>query len=188
MPWYHTITTSELMQCDLLPDLSIPVPVGTPADLAGSDHPTIDIISGDFIVLSQSCDLVQGKTDWVTVAQYERWDVVSAGMGTSKRRGLQKQVRRGSVPHWALLNQHEDLLSWSIVDFRRLFTLPRGYLEAHAASIGQRLRMDAPYREDLAQAFARYFMRVALPDDPVEFDEWDPPQTGDAGATPAEGN
>ena len=34
-----------------------------------------------------------------------------------------------------------------------------------AASQGPRLRLNPPYREHLAQAFARFFMRVGLPVD-----------------------
>lgn len=186
MSWYFSIAAADLMQGDLLPALDIPVPVGTPAEFTASEHPPIEVITSDVIVLSQSCDLAQGKTDWVTVAQYERWELVSVGMGTNKRRSLQKQIRRGSVPHWALLNEDSPGLPWSIVDFRRLFTLPRAYLEAHAGAIGPRLRMHSPYREDVAQAFARYFMRVALPEDPVQFDDWDPQPPPPA--TPATGS
>lgn len=174
MSWYEQVVDADLMQCDLLAGLAIPIPVGEPADYARSDSPAIEVVTADVMVVSQSCDLVQKKTEWVTVAQYERWEAVSAEMGSSKRRDLQKQVRRGLIPHWALLNRHDPMLDWSIVDFRQLFTLPRSYLEAHAASIGPRLRMQSPYREAVAQAFARYFMRVALPEDPVEFDAWNP--------------
>lgn len=54
---------------------------------------------------------------------------------------------------------------WSIVDFRSLFVRPRELVTAHARSVGSRLRLDSPYREHLAQAFARYVMRVGLPHD-----------------------
>jgi hypothetical protein len=36
---------------------------------------------------------------------------------------------------------------------------------AHVEKLGNRLRLCPPYREHLAQAFARFFMRVGLPSD-----------------------
>lgn len=51
-----------------------------------------------------------------------------------------------------------------IVSFRQVFSVPMDYLRAHAKK-RPRLRLLPPYREQLAQAFARYFMRVGLPVD-----------------------
>jgi hypothetical protein len=51
-----------------------------------------------------------------------------------------------------------------VVDFLELYTLPRGLLEALLRSRGvPRVRLLPPYREHLSQAFARFFMRVGLP-------------------------
>jgi hypothetical protein len=52
-----------------------------------------------------------------------------------------------------------------VVDFRQLFSLPLAFVRKRAALAGPRLRLLPPYREHLAQAFARYFMRVGLPID-----------------------
>ena len=52
-----------------------------------------------------------------------------------------------------------------VVDFHDIFTVPRTFLET---LLGQRqvarLRLLPPYREHLSQAFARFFMRVGLPE------------------------
>lgn len=53
----------------------------------------------------------------------------------------------------------------SVVEFHRIYALPKEYLKAVALSAGFRLRLLPPYREHLSQAFARYFMRVGLPID-----------------------
>jgi hypothetical protein len=50
-----------------------------------------------------------------------------------------------------------------IVDFGRVFSLPMEYVQRHAENQGSRLRLRPPYREHLSQAFARFFMRVGLP-------------------------
>ena len=50
------------------------------------------------------------------------------------------------------------------VFFHEVFTLPRWFLEGLlAARALPRLRLRPPYREHLSQAFARFFMRVGLP-------------------------
>ena len=57
----------------------------------------------------------------------------------------------------------QPALGWSVVDFHRVFVLSKSVVVAVARSAGPRLRLRSPYREYLAQAFARYFMRVGLP-------------------------
>ena len=53
----------------------------------------------------------------------------------------------------------------SVVDFRRVYSLPLQFLRRLTHFGGRRLRLLPPYREHLAQAFARFFMRVGLPVD-----------------------
>jgi hypothetical protein len=51
-----------------------------------------------------------------------------------------------------------------LVDFHDLFTVPREFLESLLRQRQeQRLRLCPPYREHLSQSFARFFMRVGLP-------------------------
>jgi len=57
------------------------------------------------------------------------------------------------------------------VDFHRIFVLPKPLVASVARSVGPRLRLRPPYREHLAQAFARYFMRVGLPHDARAFEQ-----------------
>ena len=48
---------------------------------------------------------------------------------------------------------------------RRAYSLPLTFVRSRAARTGERLRLLPPYREHLSQAFARYFIRVGLPQD-----------------------
>ena len=51
-----------------------------------------------------------------------------------------------------------------IAEFREVFTVPRTFLESLlGVRKTPRLRLLPPYREHLSQAFARFFMRVGLP-------------------------
>ncbi len=56
-----------------------------------------------------------------------------------------------------------------VVDFRRVYSLPLDYFRTFAAGMEERVRLLPPYREHLAQAFARFFMRVGLPIDIAPF-------------------
>jgi len=53
----------------------------------------------------------------------------------------------------------------TIVDFHEVYTAPTNVVREFALRTGKRLRLLPPYREHLAQAFARFFMRVGLPVD-----------------------
>lgn len=71
-------------------------------------------------------------------------------------------------PAFHLLNEYTSgniKMSLSVVEFHRLYALPKEYLQSVASDTALRLRLLPPYREPLSQAFARYFMRVGLPID-----------------------
>lgn len=106
---------------------------------------------------------------WADVVRVE----VQRGNEAVKAGKFRKLLIDGLVPGLSLLHKREEAptLTWSVVDFRQLFTLPKEFLEAFTSAAGQRLRLRSPYREHLAQAFARYFMRVGLPHDARAFEK-----------------
>jgi hypothetical protein len=112
------------------------------------------------------------------LAQVIAWpEAVAAEMRTGKThiksREFRKKLVEGNVPGLSLLHKREQepRLPWSVVDFHHLYTLPKAYLCQFAAASPARLRLRSPYREHLAQAFARYFMRVGLPHDARAFEK-----------------
>jgi len=78
-----------------------------------------------------------------------------------------EDIANGQVWNQSFLNSFEHpLLAMQIrvVDFHNVFTVPRSVLEAQLSRRkSPRLRLLPPYREHLSQAFARFFMRVGLP-------------------------
>jgi hypothetical protein len=98
---------------------------------------------------------------------------VQKGNEAIKSSKFRKQLVDGIVPSLSLLHkrEREPRLEWSVVIFHWLSTLPKIFLRDFAASLGPRLRLRSPYREHLAQAFARYFMRVGLPHDARAFEK-----------------
>jgi hypothetical protein len=98
-------------------------------------------------------------------AAWGRGELTSGHLSTP--RGLE-DARRGNLPGYHLLAEcHLPGMTRElrIVDFRRVYSLPLTFVRQVAARGGERLRLLPPYREHLSQAFARYFMRVGLPQD-----------------------
>jgi hypothetical protein len=166
-PWYEIVEGRELEQGDILeqcpvivpsPDLPLPIP---------RDNPPVDVITRDVIVMTQSCDLEQENLDEVILCPH--YDVAQAGQGGAQvGRKTQKEIRSGRRPRYSMLEASRipgAETGVRIVDFGRVFSLPMDYVQRHAESQGSRLRLRPPYREHLSQAFARFFMRVGLPQD-----------------------
>jgi len=132
----------------------------------------------DLVVMTQSCDLQNEKLDDVLLARILSWpELVKRALekGNDFVRGskFRKLLIDGQVPSLSLIHKHgqEPRLPWSVVDFHQLYTLPKAFLCQFAAACPSRLRLRSPYREHLAQAFARYFMRVGLPHDARAFEK-----------------
>jgi hypothetical protein len=165
-PWYALVSGDDLEQGDILESCPVFRP---PQELVSSEA-----LSGFFeaearnvVVISQSCDLVKGREKLSEVLFCPLWDLsqFAPGHQLSTPKG-REEARRGHLPSIHMLS--DCLLPGfkrplRIVDFRQLFTLPLPFARSQAGAADQRLRLLPPYREHLAQAFARYFMRVGLP-------------------------
>ena len=169
--WWTQTEGSALHQGDWLPDCFIPVLQSnfSPAEGAFVD---IDLEVRAVIVLTQSCDLENGKAPLVAVCplyRLQEWEKAFPEFGA---KGRWEAVRQGRVEGLHLLagllgpEVNADCL---VVDFRQIYSLPIGYLSAHAERLGQRARLCSPYLEHFAQAFARFFMRIGLPSDVARF-------------------
>ena len=164
LPWWKAIEGSELAQGDILPGCLVPMipddfdPDGQPFDLRTKP--------GRFVVMSQTCDLLNMKTGAValcpiwTVAEFE------AGNPIFAKKGIWEEVRKGRREGlYMLASPTQPTVSREtlLVNFREIHSLPIGYLQRHAAAVGSRWRLNSPYLEHFSQAFARFFMRVGLP-------------------------
>lgn len=132
----------------------------------------------DVLVLTQACDLEHHKVENVVLCPHvplsafrqvwEAW-MLSRKQGLSEKawKNACQDIADGYVWNQTFLNRfdHADLgMDVRVVDFHDLFTVPRTFLETQLRRRGQpRLRLRPPYREHLSQAFARFFMRVGLP-------------------------
>ena len=158
-PWFAAATDGQLEQGDFL--------TGCPLYRANADG-WFDQEDMDAVVVSHSCDLANDKLEVVQVCPYWTLDEIATRVEFLKGRRGREELRRGNLPGFHLLNccmlpgLESDYLA---VDFRLLFGIPVATARALAEAQSPRRRLLPPYREHLAQAFARFFMRVGLPTD-----------------------
>jgi hypothetical protein len=168
-PWYATVNGDAVEQGDLLPGFDIVVP--TAGTHTSSDQIDIEFLTFDVMVMTQTCDIQNHKVDSILLCPWwDLWQFIEAAQAEGKNwgRDLRDALRRGNMPGYHLLNsafQDGRECGLGIVDFHTVYTAPAARVQGHAASLGNRLRLCPPYREHLAQAFARFFMRVGLPID-----------------------
>jgi hypothetical protein len=166
-PWYEIVRESAVEQGDILELCPVFLP---PEDLDEHSATVTSFrwVERDVIVLSQTCDMVEGREKIPTVllcALWQRSELTEGFLATPK--GME-ETRRGNLPGLHVLAPCA-LPAFErevrIVDFRRVYTLPLAFFRRRATSTGDRIRLLPPYREHLAQAFARFFIRVGLPVD-----------------------
>lgn len=124
-----------------------------------------DVISDSVraYVLTQTCDLAQGKTRVVTVAiVLDAAKLVADGL--LKAAEIRSTIRAGRVFGWYFLPKSASLgLPESIVDLRNLHTIPLNVLDDLRSSGTRVAHLESPYREHLALHFANTYSRIGLP-------------------------
>ncbi len=176
--WYEAVPgDAGILQGDLILDCPLLVWKEDPkieGEGKGEELASLyDIVAEDIVVMTQACDLEQGRVTEVVVCSMHSleetralWAQRQHGAGEKAWQKFFEKITSGSIWNWAVLNQGEAnglKTPHRIVDFHDINTIPLKYLQTIAAKRGQRLRLRPPYREHLSQSFARYFMRVGLP-------------------------
>ena len=158
-PWYGLADGDDLQQGDIL--------LACPFDRV--DAPGIaDRKNFNVVIMSHSCDLAHDKLEMIQVCPF--WDLERLAKDVEffrAKRG-REELRRGNLPGYHLLNRcmlPEQQTDFLVIDFRMQFAVEFVQLKSLASSQKPRLRLLSPYREHLAQALARFYMRVGLPVD-----------------------
>jgi hypothetical protein len=180
--WYAVVAHDEpLTQGDLV--LDCPVLAWKASSTGDSASPPplqqrAALYRQDLIVMTQGCDLEHDKVRNVVLCphlpleefqrDWERWMVERKQAVSEKAwRRFCEDIAAGYVWNLTFLDrfEHAELpTDIRVVNFHELFTVPRDFLESVLRERQRpRLRLRAPYREHLSQAFARFFMRVGLP-------------------------
>jgi hypothetical protein len=170
-PWYEILRNSpELQQGDFIPQCPIVLP---PKNLPEGENVDIEFDKIDSVILSQSCDLVNNKLDIVLVCPYNSLQTFLNNLPASERSTKKARekagnnLRKGLLPGYHLLQKNENspFEDYQVVDFRNVYGVHIESLTQVVSELEQRIRLLPPYREHLSQSFARYFMRVGLPQD-----------------------
>jgi hypothetical protein len=163
-PWYARVSGEDLSQGDLLEACPVFIPLADLADWPLTEA-NVRLVERDLVIMSQTCDLAAGKLPEVLLCSaWSRSELT----GDLARPEMLENIRKGRYPAFHLLAAC-DLPGLErevrLIDFRGTYALPLAFVRKRAAAAGDRLRRLPPYREHLAQAFARFFMRVGLPID-----------------------
>lgn len=135
------------------------------------------------VVMSQACDLEQGHVRNVILCPVYHLEDYRRLWEDAQRRRAQnitnnnwnkhtKEIKDGKVWNLTMLSARDVppsgglSIPHQVVDFHEVFSLPVDFLATWVRGAQQRrLRLRPPYREHLSQSFARFFMRVGLPQD-----------------------
>ncbi|MCB0541517.1 MAG: hypothetical protein KDE33_28685 [Bacteroidetes bacterium] len=171
-PWFEILNdgVNSLEQGDFIPNCPILIP---PNNIQDNQEVEIEVKQIDSIILSQSCDLVNDKIEIVLVCPFYSLQTFLSSLSEEQQsKNSQKKIvenlRKGYLAGYHLLNNDtniESLQDYQIVDFRNVYGIQIQSLREITTNLTQRIRLLPPYREHLSQAFARYFMRVGLPQD-----------------------
>jgi hypothetical protein len=185
-PWYQTVeadaklTQGDLVfNCPLLSWNAIPIQMSASSEVEVLQQ-AVSAFKADVVVMTQACDLEHGKVRNVVLCPHLALSTFRAYWEQAMQQGGQNPTAKawrntcndiadGYVWNQAFLNrcslgEGELTTEIRVVDFHDVFTVPRTFLESLLAQRQvSRLRLLPPYREHLSQAFARFFMRVGLP-------------------------
>lgn len=169
-PWYKAIyNTNDLQQGDFIPDCPIVVPPNT---IKENEEAEIEIRQIDSVILSQSCDLANNKVEIVLVCPFYPLQAFIESLPEEQTRKnkakdkIKENLKKGFLPGYHLLSKAEHYFDdHQVVDFRNVYGIQKETLCKLMLELERRIRLLPPYREHLSQAFARYFMRVGLPQD-----------------------
>jgi hypothetical protein len=167
-PWYEIVPADDgLQQGDIIRDCPVIQPPRGVDLFAGlSTEPIVFLY--DVVILSQSCDLVNGKLDIVLVSPIIPIEEFRQSHPDLRNPRMLDRVRQGDLPGYHMLRECDlegHPFPHQIVDFRSVYGVDFEFLSDFAIRRVPRVRLLPPYREHLSQAFARFFMRVGLPVD-----------------------
>jgi hypothetical protein len=167
-PWYEIVEGETLEQGDIFFKFPLIVPLPDMRLFEPSSEAEVRVEIHDLILMTQSCDLVNDKTQQIIFCPH--WGITEVGEIDPElgKKNAWNTVRKGQRARYSMLNSSDQTqipMEIRIIDFGMIFNLPKDFIVQAALRQGPRLRLMPPYREHLSQAFARYFMRVGLPQD-----------------------
>jgi len=165
--WWETVEGKLLAQGDLLSDCCLPIFLDPVPREGEPEQRDIDVVSQRLIVVTQSCDLENKKVEFVALCPIHTLKEFAESNPHYENTKNWESVRRGQIHSLHMTGSPSATEKTNrdsfVIDFGQIVSLPIDYLGDHAASLGQRWRLNSPFLEHFSQAFARFFMRVGLP-------------------------
>ncbi len=178
--WYGIIeTVNDLEQGDIFQDFPIMIPPQSITELLNNsseveiDTPIL-VEKNNVILMTQTCDIPKLNDDdeIIFCPLYDYSDIIKSKPNYGGTGGW-KTLINGRFIGAHILNIcaiENHAFEYQVIDLRRIFSVPLGIVKSFVSQQNERIRLLPPYREHLAQAFARQFMRVGLPIDlPLEY-------------------
>lgn len=171
--WYRVPTADHpAYQGDQIFDVTLYAVVPDPSRLG---ELAIEESQADVIIVTQTCDLEERKVDVVEVAPTFRLSDWLAVHPSWYNPNQLEAIRRGVatslyfLPGWPdspIADMHQS----RVVRFDQKRTMT--FAEIDQATRGRRISLQHPYIEHFAQAVARFYMRVGLPESipPVQWE------------------
>lgn len=177
-PWYKTVrSTDHLEQGDIFFGFPVYIPRAYPVQESIPEYPA------DIVILTQSCDLnklrisksaqntpivfcpLKSLKEEKLAGRFNPDDPLTGWTATKKEQIVSRRVIPSHTHRWSKHN-----FDFQIINLKQIYTAPYHFIKEFANRYGTRIRLLPPYREHLAQAFAKQFMRVGLPEDlPEDF-------------------
>lgn len=170
--WYTTAQTknAQLLQGELIFSCPLVLPVNNYDQFSDSDDVPADVYDYDVIVMSQSCDLdtKHCSPEFVIVCPFDTPPAYFFRYNKMFKHEYLDALRTNRAYEFFLLDKcqssEDKPADYLIVDFRAVHTVPYG-VAWRTAQKGPRIQLKSPYIEYLSHAFARFFSRVAVPDE-----------------------
>lgn len=164
-PWFNEIESDKpLEQGDII--LNCPVFIPQSPKTLQDDAIPGTIIIFDVIIMSHSCDLSENNIETVMVCPIFTLDAYSNVATKFKSKGERNNLIKGRHISLHILDKcnygkyNGDHL---IVVLKDIYGINFDFLNEFKKETDKRIRLLPPYREHLAQSFARFFMRIGLP-------------------------
>jgi hypothetical protein len=170
--WYEVVTDDKIRQGDIYRGLTVywlpadlPVFDEEPPPTALQDYPAKSW-TGDWIVMSASCDLERGPEQYPHVLVGRILPATGEFLGVDNEKELKRRlevVRTGRDHAKFLVAEHPDArppFERSIVQYKVHLTLPHQYLRS--ARVHPRLRLKPPFREKFGNWVGANISRVGI--------------------------
>jgi hypothetical protein len=170
--WYAAVPNNHpLEQGDFFNDFPIILPSVEVSETPSSGDLEITGSGSlaNVILMTQSCDM-QKLSENDPLIFCPRFNLTETKLG---ERDLNTPSGWGDLRSGRVINMHlidkcaikGHEFEYQVIDLRRVYSMPYSVVKALMGKQVTRLRLLPPYREHLAQAFARQFMRIGLPID-----------------------